>query len=152
MDSASYIILYLAELYGEGTRNRCFSTVNELVKTKMIKGAPVHQYVLKMIGFIEQLENLSTPLDGELVQDFIIASLSNSFSQFVMNYNMNKMDNTLSELLNMLVTAERTMKKESVVGTATVVHNKPSSSKAKPKGKGKGKEKNSSMKEKFYPS
>ncbi|KAM2566028.1 hypothetical protein TB1_008589 [Malus domestica] len=58
-----------------------------------------------------------------------------------MNYNMNKMDSTLSELLNMLVTAEKTMKKENVVGTSAVIHNKPSSSKAKPQGKGKGKEK-----------
>ncbi|KAM1830224.1 hypothetical protein ACFX14_022955 [Malus domestica] len=109
----------------------------------MVKGAPVHQHVLKMIGFIEQLENLGTPLDGELAQDFILASLSDSFSQFVMNYNMNKMDSTLSELLNMLVTAEKTMKKENVVGTAAVAYNKPSSSKAKPQGKGKGKEKKS---------
>ncbi|KAM1590609.1 hypothetical protein ACFX1Z_034343 [Malus domestica] len=72
MDSASSIILHLTELYGEGTRNRRFSTVNELVKTKMVKGAPVHQH------------------------DFILASLFDSFSQFVMNYNMNKMDSTLS--------------------------------------------------------
>ncbi|KAM1763668.1 hypothetical protein ACFX11_002989 [Malus domestica] len=106
MDSASSIILHLTELYGEGTCNRRFSTVNELVKTKMVKGAPVHQH-------------------------------------FVMNYNMNKMDSTLSELLNMLVTAEKTMKKENVVGTAAVSYNKPSSSKAKPQGKGKGKEKKS---------
>ena len=41
----------------------------------------------------------------------------------------------------MLVTAKKTMKKENVVGTSTVVYNKPSSSKAKPQGKGKGKEK-----------
>ncbi|KAB2608487.1 hypothetical protein D8674_011655 [Pyrus ussuriensis x Pyrus communis] len=133
MDSAFSIILHLTELYGEGTRNRRFNTVCELVKTKMVKGAPVHQHVLKMIGFIEQLENLGTPLDGELAQDFILASLPDSFSQFVMNYNMNKMDHTLSELLNML----------NVVGTSAVAYNKPSSSKSKPQGKGKGKEKKS---------
>ncbi|TQD81702.1 hypothetical protein C1H46_032754 [Malus baccata] len=109
----------------------------------MVKGALVHQHVLKMIKLIEQLENLGTPLEGELAQDFILASLSDSFSQFVMNYNMNKMDSTLSELLNMLVTAEKTMKKENVVGIAAVAYNKPSSSKAKPKGKGKWKEKKS---------
>ncbi|KAM2757258.1 hypothetical protein PS2_019030 [Malus domestica] len=117
MDSASSIILHLTELYGEGTRNRRFSTVCELVKTKMVKGAPVHQH------------------------DFVLASLSDSFAQFVMNYTMNKMDSTLSELLNMLVIAEKTIKKENVVETSSVVYNKPSSSKAKPQGKGKGKEK-----------
>ncbi|XP_070667875.1 uncharacterized protein [Malus domestica] len=114
MDSASSIILRLTELYGEGMRNRRFSTIS--VKTKMVKGASVHQHVPKMIGLIEQLENLSTLLDGELAQDFILASLSDTFSQFVMNYKMNKMDSTLSELLNILVTAEKTMKKENVWG------------------------------------
>ncbi|XP_070667574.1 uncharacterized protein [Malus domestica] len=136
MNSASSIILHLTELYGKRTRNRRFSTVSELVKTKMVKGALVHQHVLKMIGLIEQLENLGTPLDGELAQDFILASLSATFSLFVMNYNMNKMDSTLSELLNMLVTVEKIMKKENIVGTAAVAYNKPSTSKAKPKGKG----------------
>ncbi|KAM2746883.1 hypothetical protein PS2_022424 [Malus domestica] len=126
MDSASSIIL---------------STVSELVKTKMVKGALVHQHVLKMIGLIEQLENLGTPLDGELAQDFILASLFDSLSQFIMNYNMNKMDSTLSELLNMLVTTEKTMKKENVVGTAAVAYNKPSSS--RPSRKAKAKERRS---------
>ncbi|XP_050117683.1 uncharacterized protein LOC126595423 [Malus sylvestris] len=138
MDSASSIILHLTELYGEGTRNRRFNTVNELVKTKMVKGAPVNQHVLKMIVLIEQLENLGTPLDGKLAQDFILASLSDSFLQFVMDYIMNKMDSTLSGLLSMLVTAKKTMKKENVVGTAAVAYNKPSTSKAKPKAKGDG--------------
>ncbi|KAM0989698.1 hypothetical protein ACFX2F_013674 [Malus domestica] len=80
IDSASSIILHLTELYGKGTRNRCFSTVSELVKTKMVKRAPVHQHVLKMIGLIKQLENLGTLFDGELAQDFIVAYLSDSFS------------------------------------------------------------------------
>ncbi|KAL6284902.1 hypothetical protein ACE6H2_015831 [Prunus campanulata] len=97
MDAAIDIILHLQELYGEGTRNRRFSVVYELVNTKMVKRAKVHQHGLKMIGLIEQLE--------ELAQEFILASLSDQFSQFVMNYNMGKMDKTLAELLHMLVTA-----------------------------------------------
>ena len=117
MDTATGMILHLQELYGEGMRNQRFSAVCELVKTKMVNGAPVHQHVLKMIGLIEQLENLGTPLDGELAQDFILASLSDHFSQFVMNYNIGNMDKTLSEFLHMLVTAEKTFKKESRSGT-----------------------------------
>ncbi|XP_021810938.1 uncharacterized protein LOC110754205 [Prunus avium] len=42
MDCAIDMIAHLQELYGEGTRNRRFSAVCELVKTKMVKGAPVH--------------------------------------------------------------------------------------------------------------
>ncbi|CAB4316421.1 unnamed protein product [Prunus armeniaca] len=101
-----------------------------------------------MIGLIEQLENLGTPLDGELAQDFILASLLDQFSQFVMNSNMGKMDKTLAELLHMLVTAEKNFKRESGSGIMAAFEKGPSSStkpKSKTKGKGKGKEKKTTV-------
>ncbi|XP_061996486.1 uncharacterized protein LOC133714395 [Rosa rugosa] len=52
-----------------------------------------------------------------------------------MNYNMQQMDHTLSDLLNMLVSAEKQIKKES--GSVAIV---ASSSKSKGKGKGKKKQ------------
>ncbi|KAI5335939.1 hypothetical protein L3X38_026073 [Prunus dulcis] len=106
------MISHLQELYREGTRNRRFSTICELLKIMMVKGAPVHQHGLKMIRLIEQLESLNSPLNRNLATDIFLASLSDSFSQFVMNYNMRKMEHTLSELLNMCVTAEKTFKRE----------------------------------------
>ncbi|PRQ60287.1 uncharacterized protein LOC133735958 [Rosa rugosa] len=54
-----------------------------------------------------------------------------------MNYNMQQMDHTLSDLLNMLVTAEKQIKKES--GSAAIIASS-SSSKSKCKGKGKKKQ------------
>ena len=51
-------------------------------------------------------------MDGELSQDLILQSLSESFAQFVVNYHMNKLNTSLSELLNMLKTAESHIKKE----------------------------------------
>ena len=49
-------------------------------------------------------------MDKELQLDLILQSLPDLFGQFIMNYHMNKIDYTLSELLNMLVTAEGTLK------------------------------------------
>ena len=51
-------------------------------------------------------------MDAETKVDVILSSLTDSFNQFIMNYNMNKMDVTLSELLNMLKAAEDLIKKE----------------------------------------
>ncbi|KAM5573758.1 hypothetical protein ABKV19_013350 [Rosa sericea] len=136
MDSASSILLHLTELFGERNRNVRFTVVNELVKTKHVRGAPVHQHGLKMIGLIEQIQDLGFALDAELAQDLLLTSLDDSFSQFIMNYNMQQMDHTLSDLLNMLVTAEKQIKKES--GSVAFV---ASSSSSKSKGKGKGKKK-----------
>ena len=49
-------------------------------------------------------------MDKELQVDLILQSLPDSYEQFIMNYHMNKIDSTLLELLNMLVTVEGTLK------------------------------------------
>ena len=51
-------------------------------------------------------------MDGELSQDLILQSLPDSFSQFVINYHMSKLNISLPELLNMLKTAESHFKSE----------------------------------------
>ena len=58
-------------------------------------------------------------MDKELRVDLILQSLSDSYGQFIMNYYINKIDSTLSELLNMLVTVEGILK--SLKGTVLIV-------------------------------
>ena len=53
-------------------------------------------------------------MDGELSQDLILQSLFDSFSQFVINYHMNKLNISLPELLNMLKIAESHFKDEKI--------------------------------------
>ena len=50
-------------------------------------------------------------MDGELNQDLILQSLPESFSQFVLNYHMNKLNTSLPKLLNMLKITESHIKK-----------------------------------------
>ncbi|KAL2504717.1 CCHC-type domain-containing protein [Abeliophyllum distichum] len=45
-------------------------------------------------------------MDHELSIDLVLQSLPDSFSQFIMNFNMNKIQCTMSKLLNMLKTVE----------------------------------------------
>ncbi|XP_006447393.2 uncharacterized protein LOC18050836 [Citrus clementina] len=71
----------------------------------------VNEYVLKMIDYIEQQKALNFSMDGELAIDLILQSLPDSFSQFIMNFNMNKMECSLAELLKMLKTTETCIKK-----------------------------------------
>ncbi|KAL4279626.1 hypothetical protein GQ457_03G015190 [Hibiscus cannabinus] len=42
--------------------------------------------------------------------DVVLQSLSDSFNQFILNFNMNEIENTLRQLLGMLRTAEGNMK------------------------------------------
>ena len=76
---------------------------------------------------------LGTEIDSETQVDAILASLPNSFNQFIMNYNMNKMVVTLLELLNMLKEAEDLIKKEKP--TVMLAEKSYTSLKLKPKGK-----------------
>jgi hypothetical protein len=86
--------------------------MKKLMFTKMVEGTPIREHVLKMISFINELDMLGAEMDAETKVDAILSSLTDSFNQFIMNYNMNKMDVTLSELLNMLQAAEDLIKKE----------------------------------------
>ena len=91
-----------------------------------------------MKGYIEHLDRLGFPLSQELTTDLILNSLPDSYGQFIMNYNMNEMDKSISELHTMLKTAEQNNK--SKTGHVLMVQNgKGFKNKGKDKGKGKGK-------------
>ena len=111
MDTQS-ILLNLKELYGEQSRTTRYEISKQLFYARMTEGSSVQDHVLKIIDLITRLGQLDFVMDGELSQDLILQSLSESFIQFVMNYHMNKLNTSLSELLNMLKTAESHIKKE----------------------------------------
>uniref|UniRef100_A0A1S4BFR0 Uncharacterized protein n=1 Tax=Nicotiana tabacum TaxID=4097 RepID=A0A1S4BFR0_TOBAC len=68
----------------------------------------------------------------------LLQSLSESFSQFVINFNMHKMDCDIHEIINMLIDYENQLASEKKKGTVMLVGN---SSKKKGKGKNKPKKK-----------
>ena len=66
-----------------------------------------------MNGYIERLESLGFVMDAELCIDLILQSLPDSYSSFLLNYQMNKITTTIPELINMLKTAEEAVNKQS---------------------------------------
>ena len=72
----------------------------------------IQDHVLIVIDLIIRLDQLRFMMDGELSQDLILQSLLKSFSQFIVNYHMNKLDTSLFELLNMIKIAESHIKKD----------------------------------------
>ena len=78
----------------------------------MSEDASVQTHVLKMIEWIERLVVLGFKMDKDLSIDLILQSLPDSFSKFIINFHMNKIDVSLAELVNMLKTAEGTLQKE----------------------------------------
>ncbi|KAG6483624.1 hypothetical protein ZIOFF_060276 [Zingiber officinale] len=89
------IHIHLQELYGAQTRSIKHATVKEHMTARMRDGASVHEHGVKMIGLIEKLLSLDLVIPHELSTDFILLSLPSSFDNFVVNFNMNKLEATL---------------------------------------------------------
>ena len=68
-----------------------------------------------MIGLLNELEILGVEIDGESQVDIILQSLPDSYKQFFLNYNMNKPQWTLEQLIKELVSVEGLIKKPSTV-------------------------------------
>ncbi len=106
------IIYHLRELFDEQARTERFDISRSLFRSKMQEGTSVVQHALKMNGYIERLAALGFTMDHELSIDLILQSLPDSYSQFIMNYQMNQISSTIPELINLLKTAEPSIKKD----------------------------------------
>ena len=108
-------------MYGGQSRTARFQLSKALFRSSLVANEKVGPYVLKMIDLIEQLEKLGCTLGKELSQDLILQSLSDSFSQFIVNFNMNKMSCDLHEMLNLLIDYENQISSEKKKGTVMIV-------------------------------
>ncbi|XP_074576214.1 uncharacterized protein LOC141832650 [Curcuma longa] len=106
------IIYHLHELFDEQARSKRFKVSKLLFRSRMQEGTTAAQHVLKMYGYIERLGSLDFMMDHELRIDLILHSLSESYSYFIMNYRINRIESTIPELINMLKSIELTAKKE----------------------------------------
>jgi len=102
---AHTMIQGLREMFGNQARAERYNVSSSLFACKLTEGSQVSPHVVKMIGYIESLERLGSPLNADLAIDVILQSLPPSYKQFIMNFHMNSMEKTLSELHSMLKTA-----------------------------------------------
>ena len=89
-------------MFQESVGAERYDTSRTLFNCTMAEGSQVGPHVLKKIRYIRSLENLGSKLDDNLAINLILSSLPNSFSQFVMNFNMNNIERSLTDLLAML--------------------------------------------------
>ncbi|KAL0286251.1 UNVERIFIED_CONTAM: hypothetical protein Sradi_7154000 [Sesamum radiatum] len=107
----------------------------------MAEGSSMQSHGVKMLFLVEKLEDLKAGLDNDTYIDVILQSLPPSYDPFIINYNMNGLEKSIRELINMLVQYEATTHKSE----PAVLVGEASTSKAKGKGarrwkrkKGKG--------------
>jgi hypothetical protein len=84
-----------------------------LFACKLVEGTPVSPHVIKMMGYIETFDKLGSELNDDLAIDVILQSLLMSYELFIMNFHLNGMEKSMTELHGMLKTAEESIKKNS---------------------------------------
>jgi hypothetical protein len=101
----------LRAMFQNQARTERYNISKSLFACKLAEGKPVSPHVIKMIGYIETLDRLGSKLHPDLANDVILQSLPTSYEPFILNFQMNGLDKTLSELHGMLKTATESIKK-----------------------------------------
>ncbi|GJR32207.1 zinc finger, CCHC-type containing protein [Tanacetum coccineum] len=102
----------LKALYSKQAEQELLQTVREFHTCKQEEGQSVSSHVLKMKGYIDNLERLGQPVGQNLAVSLILVSLNKDFDSFVQNYNMHGMGKTVNELHAMLKLHEETLPKK----------------------------------------
>ena len=68
----------------------------------MSEGTSVEHHVSQMIADIDQLTQMGIVFEAKTSIDLILKSLPDTWSGFIMNYNMMNQEKTLGELMAML--------------------------------------------------
>ncbi|KAM2294922.1 hypothetical protein ACFX1S_034778 [Malus domestica] len=113
MDTSYAMVESFHKMHDIETSNVRFSNVCSLLNAKMAKRTSVHKHGQKMERIFQDLESLGTSIDGKMAQDFFLASLSDDFTKFIVNYKVNRFDHTFTEMIDMCCKFEQGFKKDS---------------------------------------
>nr|GEV75741.1 hypothetical protein [Tanacetum cinerariifolium] len=92
-------------------RHELLQTTRDFHSCRQEEGQLVSSYVLKMKGYIDNLECLGHPVTLGLGVSLILIGLHKEYDGFVQNYNMHSMGKTVNELHAMLKLHEQTLPK-----------------------------------------
>nr|GEW53947.1 zinc finger, CCHC-type [Tanacetum cinerariifolium] len=112
------MMLELKTMFAQQTEQELLQTTRGFHSCKQEEWQSVSSYVLKIKGYIDNLEHLRHPVTLGLGVSLIIIDLRKEFDDFVQNYNMHSMGKTINELHAMLKLHEQTLPKNN----APVLH------------------------------
>nr|GFA70383.1 hypothetical protein [Tanacetum cinerariifolium] len=92
-----------------------FETVKAFHACKQKECQSVSTYMLKIKGYLDQMERLGYPMPLVLGVNLIVTLLSKDYYQFVQNYNIHGMGKTIPELHAMLKHAKKGIPKKTHV-------------------------------------
>ncbi|KAL0455142.1 UNVERIFIED_CONTAM: hypothetical protein Slati_0853400 [Sesamum latifolium] len=102
LDDVPSIMLRMKEVYAVPDRHIRYATTKAFFGIKMAEGSSVQSHGVKMLSPVEKLDDLKVGLENDTYIDVILQSLPPSYDPFIINYNMNGLDKSIHELINML--------------------------------------------------
>src|SRR3954470_18664675 len=109
------IITDLKAVFAPQARAERYKASEAFFSAKMDEHSSVSEHVVKMSRYVQRLNALECQIPDELVVDRVLQLLPPSYKDFVLNYNMQGMTKTSSELFSMLKFFEVEIKKEHAV-------------------------------------
>nr|GEZ62153.1 zinc finger, CCHC-type [Tanacetum cinerariifolium] len=101
----------LKTLFAQQAEQELLQNTRDFHSCRQEEGQSVSSYVLKMKGYIDNLERLGHPVTLGLGVSLILIGLRKEYDGFVQNYNMHSMGKIVNELHAMLKLHEQTLSK-----------------------------------------
>ncbi|KAL2235342.1 UNVERIFIED_CONTAM: hypothetical protein Sindi_1266400 [Sesamum indicum] len=117
------------EVYAIPNRHIRYAATKVVSGTKMAEGSSVQSHGVKMLSLEKKVDELKVELDNDTYIDVILHSLPLSYDPFIVNYNMNRLEKSIHQLINILVQYEAMTHKS----TSAVLVGEASTCKAKGK-------------------
>ncbi|KAL0430738.1 UNVERIFIED_CONTAM: Transposon Ty2-B Gag-Pol polyprotein [Sesamum radiatum] len=111
LEDVPSIMLRMKDVYAVPDRHIRYAATKAFFGTKMTEGSSVQSHGVTMLSLVEKLEDLKAGLNNDTYIDVILQSLPPSYDPFIVNYNMNGLEKSIHELINMLVQYEATTRK-----------------------------------------
>ncbi|KAL0423364.1 UNVERIFIED_CONTAM: hypothetical protein Sradi_0871200 [Sesamum radiatum] len=115
LDDVPSIMLHMKKVYAVPNRHIRYVAKKVFFEIKMAEGSSVQSHGVKMLSLVEKLEDLKAGFDNDTYIDVILQLLPPSYDPFIINYNMNGLEKSIHELINMLVQYEATTHKSAPV-------------------------------------
>lgn len=100
MQNVYNILVALQNVFGKNSWVVEYELCATLFNMRLREGMPSNEHIIKMINISRQLDAYEVFTHEKLKVNFILHSLSSSYKPFIMNYNLNRIEHTLLELLN----------------------------------------------------
>ncbi|KAK4397667.1 hypothetical protein Sango_1242200 [Sesamum angolense] len=100
LDDISSIMLRMGDVYAVPNRHIRYAATKAFFGTKLTEGSFLQSHGVMMLFLVEKFKDLKARLDNDAYIDVILQSASLSYDPFVVNYNMNGLEKSVHELIN----------------------------------------------------